>query len=81
MDSTPNLALPDVSILPMLSGGDLATLFFYLVLGFYAINTGILYYHWNAYSSDVKVSLVTYVAYLGITIPLLMIMAGSLLAM
>lgn len=55
-------------------------LFFYLVLGFYAIFTGIFYYHWSAYSSDVKVSLATYVAYAAITIPLMLVMIGSLFA-
>ncbi len=80
MDPTPTVALPDISYLPVIPGVDLVMLFFYLVLGFYAIFTGIFYYHWSAYSSDVKVSLATYVAYAAITIPLMLVMIGSLFA-
>lgn len=77
MDSTPVVALPDIALIPMLPGADIVSLIFYLVLGFYAIFTGILYYHWSAYSSDPKISFVTYVAYLAITIPLVIVMASS----
>ena len=80
MDSTPVVALPDVAFIPVLPAADLVSLAFYIILGFYAIFTGILYYHWNAYSSDVKVSLATYVAYAAITVPLMLVMAGSLVA-
>lgn len=80
MNSTPDVTLPDVAFLPVLPAADLVTLMFYLVLGFYAIFTGILYYHWAAYSSDVKVTFATYVAYAAITIPLMLVMAGSLFA-
>ncbi|MEN9920512.1 MAG: hypothetical protein RL538_405 [Candidatus Parcubacteria bacterium] len=77
MDTAPVVALPDIAFLPALPGADIVTLLFYLILGFYAIFTGILYYHWNAYSSDKKVTFATYVAYLAITIPLIMVMIGS----
>lgn len=75
--TAPVVALPDVAFIPILPAGDIVTLIFYLVVGFYAIFTGILYYHWAAYSSDAKVTLATYVAYAAITIPLMLVMAGS----
>jgi hypothetical protein len=77
MDSVPNVSLPDVAFLPVLPSGDIATLVFYLILLFYTVFTGILYYHWNAYTSDTKVALATYVVYFGITIPLIIVMATS----
>jgi hypothetical protein len=77
MNSAPDVSLPDVALIPILPSGDLVTLVFYLVIAFYAIFTGILYYHWNAYSSDKKVSFITYVVYLVITLPLITMMAGS----
>lgn len=79
MNSTPDVSLPEVAFLPILPSADLFSLVFYIILGFYAIFTAILYYHWNAYSSDVKVSLTTYVAYTAITIPLILVMIGSAL--
>lgn len=75
--TAPVVALPDVAFLPVLPSADIVSLLFYLVLGFYAIFTGILYYHWAAYSSDAKVTFATYVAYAAITIPLVLVMAGS----
>ncbi len=77
MDTAPNVSLPDVAFLPALPGADIATLAFYLILIFYTIFTGILYYHWSAYTSDKKVTLATFVVYFGITIPLIIIMATS----
>ncbi len=77
MNSAPNVALPDVSLLPMLPTGDMVTFLFYIVLAFYAIFTGILYYHWNTYTSDVAVATVTYIVYFAITIPLMIIIASS----
>jgi hypothetical protein len=80
MSPTPAVTLPDMAFIPMIPAGDFATLAFYLAIGFYAVFTGVLYYHWNAYTSDVKVAFATYIAYAAITIPLLLIMAGSLFA-
>ncbi len=73
MDSAPNVSLPQVSFLPgSLPSGDLFQLLLYVTLFIYVIFTGVLFYHWNAYSSDKKVSAATYVAYLIITIPMIL---------
>jgi len=77
MDTVPDVSLPEVAFLPVLPGADIATLAFYIILIFYTIFTGVLYYHFNAYTSDTKVALATYAVYLGITIPLIIIMAVS----
>jgi hypothetical protein len=77
MDSAPIVALPDITFLPMLPTGDMVMFVFYAVLTFYAIFTGVLYYHWSMYTSDVAVATVTYVVYFAITIPLLLIIASS----
>jgi hypothetical protein len=79
MDSTPVLALPQMGIMPSLPTGDIATLAFYVVIGVYAIFTAVLYYHWHTYTSDVKMATATYVAYFAITIPLLSVMATTVL--
>ncbi len=79
METAPNVSLPDISILPMLPNGDLVTFVFYIILVFYAIFTGVLYYHWNTYTSDVAVATVTYIVYFAITIPLMIIIASSAL--
>ena len=79
MDSTPIVVLPEGTFLPAFLGADMATLIFYLVLGFYAIFTGVLYYHWNAYASDKRVAFATYIAYASITIPLMLVMASTTL--
>jgi hypothetical protein len=47
---------------------------FYFVLGAYAIFSGILYYHWSSYGTDVKVTLYTFIVYFFTTIPLFIIM-------
>lgn len=47
----------------------------YFVLGVYAIFSAILYYHWQTYTVDDKVSSITLMIYSGITVPLLLIMA------
>jgi hypothetical protein len=77
MDTVPDVSLPEVAFLPVLPGADIATLAFYLILIFYTIFTGVLYYHWNAYTSDKKVAFVTYVVYFTMTIPLIIVMATS----
>jgi hypothetical protein len=77
MDTAPNVSLPEVSFLPSLPGGDIATLALYLILIFYIIFTGILYYHWNAYATDTKVALTTYIVYFALTIPFIIIMVTS----
>lgn len=73
MDSTPNVGLPEISLLPSsLPSGDFFQLLLYVALFAYVVFTGILFYHWFAYSSDKKVSTATYAAYLIITVPMIL---------
>ena len=48
---------------------------FYFILGIYAIFSGILYYHWTAYGTDIKMTTYTLVVYAGTTFPLFVIMS------
>jgi len=48
------------------------TLGFYGITFIYAIFSIILYYHWNEYSTDSKVTKVTLTLFFGSTIPLLL---------
>ena len=50
------------------------TLSLYFIIGVYAIFTAILYYHWNTYGTDKKVTALTLIAYFVTTIPLLLAM-------
>ena len=73
MDSAPNVSLSQPSFLPdSLPSGDLFQLLLYVALFIYVVFTGVLFYHWNAYSSDKKVSTATYVTYLVITVPMIL---------
>jgi len=73
MESTPNVSLPQVTYIPSnIPSGDFFTLLLYVALLIYVVFTGILFYHWNAYSSDRKVSTATYATYLIITIPMIL---------
>ncbi len=47
----------------------------YFILGAYAIFSAILYYHWQAYGTDTKVTGLTLILYFSSTIPLLIIMS------
>lgn len=47
---------------------------FYFITGIYVIFSAVFYYHWNAYSSDKKVTTITLLAYFTSTIPLLIVM-------
>jgi hypothetical protein len=78
MNSTPVIELPTSTILPMLPAADIATFFFYAIVAIYAIFTGVLYYHWNTYTSDKAVAALTYTAYFIITIPLMLTISGSI---
>lgn len=49
----------------------LATLGFYLIAAVYIVFTAIMYYHWNAYSTNKTVNGITLLLYLVTTIPLL----------
>lgn len=52
----------------------LVTLVFYVVLGGYAIFTGILYYHWRHFGTDQKITAYTLTSYFLITVPLILTM-------
>lgn len=56
----------------------LLTASFYLLLIGYVIFSVILYYHWQSYSVNAKVTLQTYFAFFVISLPLLVIMATTL---
>ena len=77
MNSTPVVELPQLFIPLSLSSEFFVPLLFLFVAAFYTIFTGILYFHWNAYSADMKVTSLTYVTYLIITLPLIAIMGIS----
>jgi len=77
MDSSPVIALPKVAFAPVFSFSLSIPLFFYAILFVYVIFTAVLYYHWSAYASEVKTMSVTYIAYLAITIPLLIVLATA----
>jgi len=47
---------------------------FYGVTAAYCIFSAILYYHWNAYGTDARVTKLTLISYFAITVPLLAIM-------
>lgn len=77
MDSAPNVTLPNVGIgfIPFLSADALIPLVLLVIVFFYAVFTGVFYYHWNAYAMGAKVITLTYLVYFVLTIPLLAIMA------
>lgn len=52
----------------------LITLSFYFVIGMYAIFSGILYYHWNAYGTDARITTLTLLIFFGTTLPLIVVM-------
>ena len=51
----------------------------YLIAGAYVIFSAVLYYHWQTYSTDIRVTKITLVAFFASTFPLLLIMALILL--
>lgn len=53
---------------------DMITLVMYVILGIYVMFTAILYYHWQTYGTDKKISGLTLVLYFATTIPLLIVM-------
>lgn len=79
MDTAPVVALPKMAFAPLFTIHMALPFVFYFLVGFYAIFTAILYYHWSSYSDDLKVATATYVAYLAITLPLVIVMATSAL--
>lgn len=77
MDTAPVLTLPHATYLPFFSADALIPLVFYIALGLYAIFTGVLYYHWNAYAYNNKVVALTYIVYFALTIPLIAILGTT----
>ncbi len=53
---------------------DFLALGFYLMMMFYIIFSAVLYYHWDKYSVDPKVTRITYIFYLVTTVPLMTIL-------
>lgn len=58
------------------SGNDFVLLFFYFLIGFYALFTAVLYYHWQTYSTDGKINFLTFVTYFAMTIPLVIALSA-----
>lgn len=79
MNTAPVLTLPHTAFIPFISADAFIPLLFYIALGFYAVFTGVFYYHWSAYAHGLRVTTATYVAYIAITVPLLLIMASAAL--
>lgn len=71
MENLPHLILPIRTI---------ATLIFYVFLIIYSVFTIIFYYHWQNYSMNKGATVTTFFAYFGITVPLLVLMGFTLLA-
>lgn len=51
---------------------------FYVLLGIFAIFTIVMYYHWVSFATDKAVSRITLLAYMIMTLPLLLTMASLL---
>jgi len=64
--------------IPLFNLTTVLTLVFYVLLISYLIFSTILYYHWQNYSVSARVTYQTYFAFFVISIPLLVIMAGTL---
>jgi len=64
---------PAIESIPSLSDGVLFV--FYAVVAIYVIFTAIMYYHWQQYGTNVKVTWITGVTYLATTLPLVLIMS------
>ena len=79
MDSAPNVTLPNIGFVTFLPTDALIPLIFLVIVFFYAIFTGVFYYHWNAYAMGGKVISLTYLIYFVLTVPLLAIMATVVL--
>ena len=69
-----DLATSTSATLANLPFDNITLLGFYAVTAGYCIFSAILYYHWNAYGTDARVTKLTLYSYAGTTIPLLLIM-------
>ncbi|MCA9354947.1 hypothetical protein KC865_00140 [Candidatus Kaiserbacteria bacterium] len=65
ISQTPPIDLPMETLL---------LLVFYFILASYVIFTAIFYYHWTNYSTDTKVTGLTFFLYFATTLPLLAVM-------
>jgi hypothetical protein len=72
MENLPHLILPIKTIV---------TLMYYAFVIIYAIFTVVFYYHWQHYSMSRGATASTYIAFFGITIPLLALMGLAILAL
>lgn len=63
---------PPIESLPSFADGILFTL--YAVVAMYVIFTAIFYYHWQQYSSNQRVTWITFAIYLGTTLPITFVM-------
>lgn len=68
----------DPNLLPTTGEGMLFV--FYAIALLYTIFTGVFYYHWQQYGTNKKMTWLTYVLYIGTTLPLIMIMGSVTLA-
>jgi len=73
--------MPDLATLsePTVSLHSILLLAMYLTTGAYVIFSAVLYYHWNTYSTDERVSRITLITFFISTFPLLLIMGLILL--
>ena len=62
-----------------MSFSTVAQIFFLFVLGAYVIYTAVLYYHWQSYGTDKRVTALTLIIYLASTLPLLLVMGLMLM--
>lgn len=58
---------------------DIVLFIFYVAVGIYALFSAVLFFHWQTYSIDSKVSGLTLLIYFAASIPLILIMAAMLL--
>lgn len=63
----------NTDLLQLLPLHNLVTLGFLLTLGLYAVFSFIMYYHWNEYSVEPKITNITLILYFSSTLPLLFI--------
>jgi len=64
---------PPIDSIPSLGDGVLFV--FYAIAAIYLIFTAILYYHWQQYGTNAKVTWITGVVYLATTAPILLLMS------
>jgi cell division protein FtsL len=65
--------MPD-QIIASLPVEKMTSLFFLITVFVYTVFSGIMYYHWQAYSVDRKVTFLTFIVYSATTLPLLLLL-------